>query len=384
MSATTTKVDVLISGAGSVGLFLGICLHKLGIRFMMVERRTVSRDSARAVSIQPPCLEFFDRVGLTAKLLERGVKLKSGRAYSNLKEAGELAYDRLPPPHNYVLLAPQYQAERVLEEHLLQLVPGAVRRGKTIESIARKDNHLEVTVRGGSASSETVICSYLVGSDGPRSKVRTLARIEFEGESREDCFVMGDFTDQTGFGPEARVYLDAEGFLETYPLPGGVRRWVMQTQHLVASPKDRDFCAAVLRRTGIHLENQLTSLMSSFGVERYVADAFVSGRIILTGDTAHVMNPIGGQGLNLGWMDAWDLAGVLQRILQDKESVAGKLEVYNDRAKKRAREAVDRLDHFLSPGRNAKAAFKGAALLNMVRRASFRDQASKFFSVHGL
>ena len=382
--ASDSRYDVIIVGAGATGLFLGCCLQQLGIRFVLLERRKDNRSQTRSIGIHPPSLELCDKLGVSAQLLQRGVKVRTGRAMSGKRELGVVSFDRCPPPHNYVLTLPQYETEKVLEEHIEAKSPAAIRRSVTIENVVQHDHHVEVVARYGAAATDRLSASLIVASDGRRSMLCEKAEIEFEGDRYEDTFVMGDFQDRTSFGTEARVYLDSHGFIESFPLPGGIRRWVMQTERLQVQPDENAFCEAIRTRTGETIQGGLVSLLSAFGVEHYVAETFAKGRIILCGDAAHIVSPIGGQGMNLGWMDAWDVAGAIQRILQDKADLNEKLSIYSRKGRARAHQAIKRAETYMSIGRKSVVPWRRMMLLNFVLRRPFRDLAARYFTMRWL
>jgi len=124
-------------------------------------------------------------------------------------------------------------------------------------------------------------------------------------------FVMGDFIDRTQFGDEAHLFFTATGAVESFPLPGGQRRWVVQTEtHLDPAPPG--ILSGLIRgRTGIDVPAADQINESAFTPRRYNCDRYYDGRIILCGDAAHGMSPIGGQGMNTGFADAEFLAAIL-------------------------------------------------------------------------
>ena len=119
---------------------------------------------------------------------------------------------------------------------------------------------------------------------------------------------MGDFADTTGFGPDAALFLESAGIVESFPLPGALRRWVVR----LAAPGDGGdagwLVETIRRRTGIDVDPASNSMLSRFGVRTRLVRRMVTGRTVLIGDAAHEISPIGGQGMNLGWLDAAALA----------------------------------------------------------------------------
>ncbi len=382
-SATDQKLEVVICGAGGVGLFLGCCLHRLGIRFSILERRTDVRMLNRSIGIHPPALELFDRLGLADQFLARGVKVRLGQAYSGTRPLGAISFAGCPPPHQYVLTLPQSETENIMENHLHKVAPGCLQRGVTLEKIELQHDGVKITAQGADAP-DLISCRFLAGCDGKTSQVRRQLGIPFDSKVYEDTFVMGDVKDNTGIGDEARIYLDESGFIETFPLPGGVRRWVMRTPAFQPDPDEKDFSTVVKHRTDFEIGGCLISPLAPFRVERYLASKFAKGRVVLAGDAAHLMSPIGGQGMNVGWMDAWDAAGVIQRVLREDADADRLLRDYDQKARARAERAIHRAEFYMAVGRNSSFNWRRFFLLKFALGPPVRDRTAKFFTMRYL
>ena len=156
----------------------------------------------------------------------------------------------------------------------------------------------------------------VVGADGWRSGVRGALGLPFPGHLYPDKYLMGDFPDTTPLGQTALVALTGGGVVESFPLPGRGRRWVVHTgDRLLANASARELTAMIERRTGLHVPAPECRMLSAFEVRRHRAPQMVRGRAVLIGDAAHVVSPIGGQGMNLGWLDAAALAPLLEASL---------------------------------------------------------------------
>jgi 2-polyprenyl-6-methoxyphenol hydroxylase-like FAD-dependent oxidoreductase len=127
---------------------------------------------------------------------------------------------------------------------------------------------------------------------------------------------MGDFQDSGFYGERAVLFLEAGGIVESFPLPGAVRRWVVRLDRPAGTARPHELAQLVLGRTGILPEPGTNTMMSAFSVRSTVARRMVAGRVFLLGDAAHEISPIGGQGMNLGWLDAQALSPLLQAALR--------------------------------------------------------------------
>jgi 2-polyprenyl-6-methoxyphenol hydroxylase-like FAD-dependent oxidoreductase len=147
--------------------------------------------------------------------------------------------------------------------------------------------------------------------------VRRAIGASFDGAYYEGEYAMADGPDTTTFGEAAAVFLTSEGFVESFPLPNGRRRWVVRRSTETGSaPSREEIQRIVSSRTRVVLDASELDAPSAFRAERRIASSFTAGRIALVGDAAHVVSPIGGQGMNLGWLGARSVAEVLTSALR--------------------------------------------------------------------
>ena len=148
---------------------------------------------------------------------------------------GQVAFDRAHPRFPFVAALPQSRTETLLAERLQQLAPGALRRDVALESLHASDDHMRATGRAeqADAAHAAVVeerARFVIGADGARSAVRELLGIAAPVHDYPDTYVMGDFAD-TGREPVAFVHLEPDGVVEAFPLPGGMRRYVVHAAH---------------------------------------------------------------------------------------------------------------------------------------------------------
>lgn len=367
-----------------MGLFLGCCLQQAGISFLILEKRKEPVSHSRSFGIHPVSLELLDRLDLAGSFIEQGIKITKGLAISNMKLLGSISFEHCPKPYNYILSLPQSKTEQILEEYLNRLNPDALLRGAEVVNFEEHDNSIEIQYKHAKKK-YTVTGLYLVGADGKDSFIRKKAGIPFEGFSYPDTYIMGDFSDTTGFGSDAVIFLASGGLVESFPLPDHMRRWVIKTEEHIPEADRSDIEKRIVRRTGYDISGAFNTMLSSFGVQKLAAKSFVKGRIILAGDAAHIVSPIGGQGMNLGWLDAWDLLHLLKQVTV--EGVAGKPELLNQYSAKRrkiARKAMRRAELNMRLGRKTSLPSLRNLIVWMMLNTPLNKLMVRLFTMRGL
>jgi 2-polyprenyl-6-methoxyphenol hydroxylase-like FAD-dependent oxidoreductase len=180
---------------------------------------------------------------------------------------------------------------------------------------------------------------FVVAADGHRSAVRAVVGVQVREKTYPQRFIMADFLDRSGLGSEARLFFSPEASVESFPLPGGWRRWIVLVDDAGDAEPAEYLVRAVHRLAGYNLSREPARFVSAFGAKRMVANCFHSGRVLLAGDAAHVMSSIGGQGMNTGFADAEMLAEILPRILQQPGEMERCFAAY-DQVRRRAFEVA--------------------------------------------
>lgn len=377
--------DVAIIGAGPVGLDLANRLLLGGHSVVLLDARPTIGRHSRSIGIHAPSLEVLSETGVTDALVELGIKITRGQAFAAGKAIGSLTLDGGPPPFQFILAIPQYATEEVLEARFFELAEGssaALHRGTHVIGLRQREDHVTVLTADG-ASHEA---RFAVGCDGQYSTVRKQLAIDFPGGPYPDTYVMGDFADRTDLGSDAAVFLTRGGLVESFPLPGGVRRWVARTDSFIEHPQPGEVAAAVAAQLDAPVpppDPTTATMTSGFRVFRHLADRMHSGRVLLAGDAAHVVSPIGGQGMNVGWLDGRDAAAVLFEALAGGDHRRPFAE-YSRKRLRVARRAARRAEFnmmFGRPGPFAPVARFGARLMLSRPLAGF---FARQFTMRGL
>ncbi|MHA7175718.1 FAD-dependent oxidoreductase [Arthrobacter sp. Sr24] len=387
--------DVAVVGAGPVGLFLGALLLQEGLTVRILEQRTGPSTRSRAIGIHPPALAALEQVGVAADMVAEGVQIGLGIARSAGAEVARLSFANLPGQYPFVLALPQTRTEALLEARVRALDPAALVRGFCVNSM--HDAGTFVTLSGSAsasgsasgsegASSTHIQARLVVGADGARSAVRRLAGIPTSGRDYPDTYLMGDFPDTGTDGSTAVLYLEPGGILESFPLPGGLRRWVAHTDSVQDAATAADLVRLVNERSGVSLDAGANSMLSAFAVRTRVARQMVAGRVALVGDAAHEISPIGGQGMNLGWLDAADVAPLMVAALRGQQT-GQRLLTFEKKRLRAARTAARQAQLNMMLGRKAPASYlhkRNAVLGTMVGLDAVHNLVARRFTMHSI
>jgi 6-methylpretetramide 4-monooxygenase / 4-hydroxy-6-methylpretetramide 12a-monooxygenase len=311
--------DVLIIGAGPSGLFAATELARHGIEARLVERDVRPHRQARATVIQPGTLEILESVGLLPPFVAASEQARCARLYGpNMVELGAMNLDGIDCRSKFQCCLPQYETQRILEEHLASL-GGAVERGVTATRVEVESDGVVVELMYADSRRETVRPGVAIGAGGAHSVTRHSMSEELEGVTYQGQFLVADIA-MTGPFPrgEAGVVCGPNGLLLLSPLPGG--RWIsfQDLEEDAGTVSAEDIIARVQRRLGgTHRPTDVAWFMP-FRMHRRIVSRLFDGQRFLIGDAAHLSSPFGGEGLNSGLHDGYDLAWKLALVLRGR------------------------------------------------------------------
>jgi 2-polyprenyl-6-methoxyphenol hydroxylase-like FAD-dependent oxidoreductase len=329
--------EVTIVGAGPVGMLLAGELVRRGVDVELLERRPTAGEGTRAIGIHSPVLAALERSGVTERLLAHAVRVRRGEARTRGRLLGTVRFDTLSARFPFVATLPQASTESVLGAD----APEPLRGARVMAVIPRADR---VVVRAGHLGRPLEFESRLVivaAGAGGRDLVYRPGAVRTR-EYRDRYLMTDAATSARGDDDVALVHLDPEGVLESFPLPGGRRRFVAwDALEAGASPEAlAERLRTALARRGEAAAAEAVSTATSFGVRRFVAPRLQHGRVLAIGDTAHEVSPIGGQGMNLGLLDAATLAPLVAAWVRSGSAPDAELRVWEARRVRSARRAA--------------------------------------------
>lgn len=310
---TDKRLDLLIVGAGPVGLALAVELARRGVDFRIVEKNPAPTVHTRAAGVQARTLELLEKAGVAEEMVALGRKVTRITGYSGGRTLFRMELEGLDSPYPFLLVLPQSQTERILERRLEEL-GGQVERRSELLSFRHDAGGVVAVIRREDGSEEEVAARFLAGCDGAHSTVRHLLGLSFEGKTYREHFALADVALDWDRTPgEAHFFLSPEGVLGAIPLPQE-GRWRLIAQ---VSPEVADIFtdglplslfATLLKRRAGSGEVHDPEWLSGFTLHRRMVRAFNWGPVFLCGDAAHIHSPVGGQGMNIGIHDAFNLA----------------------------------------------------------------------------
>jgi 2-polyprenyl-6-methoxyphenol hydroxylase-like FAD-dependent oxidoreductase len=329
--------EVLIAGAGPVGLTLAIDLARRGVRCLVVERNETASPLPKMERCNARTMELFRRIGIadrvraaglpghvpmdvfiTTRLVDEPILRLAYPSPDEHREQIEGTHDGSEPLEPYQLIS-QYVLEPLLRSVAESLADATVRFGCELASFTQDPGGVTAVLRGSDGAEEQVRARYLVGCDGGASTVRKALGIPLAGRGgigalRQVQFRCDELTARVPITGRGRhfCFADADARIigTTMVVQSDQRRFTFHT----GLPADADFARVIRDKIGVPVDLEVVSV-NEWKLHLLLADRYRDGRVLLAGDAAHLLIPQGGLGMNTGIGDAidlaWKLAGTL-------------------------------------------------------------------------
>lgn len=380
------KPEVLVAGAGPVGLTTALALARNGVAVRVVDAAWRPAAQSYSLALHPASLTLLDGLGLAGRVLDEAVHVRRIGFFDRGGRRVALPLHGLNEDYSFVAVLPQARLERLLEEALreegveVQWSHRAAGFEQTGEAVrVRVDRMVKESVGYSVAHTEWVVAGtkhldvpFVIGADGHRSLVRRALGIEFPEVGAPQHFAVFEFKTDADLGGEFSVVFNEHDLDVLWPLPGGWCRWSFEllATEIPAEERDKSRLAITVGadRFPVLEPDRLRELLAARApwfegsideirwrvavrFERRLASAFGRGRVWLAGDAAHLHHPAGAQSMNVGLREGHELAGVLAEVLRR----SGPLEALERFGQRRALEwrRLFELDGGLAPSAGA-------------------------------
>lgn len=312
------NADVLIVGAGPTGLTLAVELARRGVNVRIIDASPAPTTETRALGVQPRTLELFDRLDLADAAIAEGVHVADFKVFSEGKQFLHLDLHGLETPYPYLLMLQQPRVEALLRSRLDSL-GAAVERSTELTMLSQHFDAVEVELRHGDGTTETTRVPWLIGCDGAHSAVRHLLGVPFVGAAFEENFAVADVLMDWPLPHNVfHAFLNRGNFAAYFPMPDGLHRLTIAYRPGETPTGDvtyDELQAAVDRGAPPGARIAEVHYAGRFQIHQRKVAKHSVGRVYLAGDAAHVHSVVGGQGMNTGIQDAFNLGWKLAAVV---------------------------------------------------------------------
>jgi len=318
MTAPHTPPAALVAGAGPSGLMMAAELARHGVPCRIIDKLPHSSTTSKALALHARTLEVFEQISIVEEALNHGLKLRGMSIYAAGRRIIHISFDDLHAPYPFILSLPQSETERILGTHLERLGI-QVEREVELVNAAQDEQTVTATLRHADGREETVTTSWLIGCDGAHSAARHSLNVPFTGAPYPEAFALADVHVEWPLpDDEAYIFLQ-DGLLAVFPMRGGRYRLIVET---ATDAGDEEMPDPTLEEIQGYLNTFAPAgsvasdpaWLSAFRIHLRHAEQTRQGRVFLVGDAAHIHSPAGGQGMNTGLQDAYNLAWKLALV----------------------------------------------------------------------
>lgn len=326
------NLPVLIVGAGPAGLVMACELARNAIPFRIIDKKSERTSASNAIWIQPRTMELFDQINIANRFIEIGHSCNAINLYAEGNHLSRLSSEKLDSAYPYFLMLAQSETENILEAHLKNF-GNEVERSSELINIKYTDNSAIATIAHSDGTTEIINSDWIVACDGANSFVRQKSGLNFKGEDISEQFMVADAVIDFSYMPkdEIHYFFDKGTLFVAFPLGSGKYR-VAANLHLDYPRKiftEREVIEIVQERGHGKYYVKNVEWISPFWIHGKLVEHMRQGPIFFVGDAAHIHSPAGGQGMNTGIQDAFNLAWKMALVIQRKAKTS-LLDSYHD------------------------------------------------------
>ncbi len=345
-----TATEVLVVGAGPVGLGAALLLSERGIPFQLLDRECRSGEHDYPLALHPATLRILSELGLLDEIMENGRRIDTVELYDGTIRRAEINLSRLTAEFPFLIALPQSFLEGIFEQKLRNQGVEISWNRSVVDlhcgesGVRAAVDKLETVSGGYGVATYERVCSgkveieakFVIGADGYHSSVRRLLDIPFDEIAQAELFAIIEFASDLDLGGQARITLDGKQRNVVWPLSGGRICGVFQldpseikeTQTLARVPQTLEIgtmtytelpeslAVGWVRRGAPTFSDRRIDIAGSTVVrfERCLARSFGRNTIWLCGDAAHATGPIGAHSVNAGFLEAYDLVSRISQV----------------------------------------------------------------------
>jgi 2-polyprenyl-6-methoxyphenol hydroxylase-like FAD-dependent oxidoreductase len=323
---------VLIVGAGPVGLVLACELARRDVGLRLIDKLPRPTTESRAIVVHARSLEMLERIGVVDELMATGIKVTGAQFHADGVTRAEIALNTVDSPYPFSVTLPQTETERILRERLAGLGV-TVEQGTELVGFDQDEGLVRARLRREDGRDETVASSWIAGTDGSHSTVRSATGAHLEGSFKGERFLMGDVEADYDLDRSSMhtFFSPGTGPIVVFPMRGERTRLIAQ----LTDEADVDAGEPTLERMQAVADERAGGIklleahwLTVFEIHHAQVPQYRHGRAFLAGDAAHVHSPAGGQGMNTGMQDAFNLGWKLA-LAADGRAAPGLLDSYH-------------------------------------------------------
>ncbi|GGI87446.1 FAD-dependent monooxygenase [Legionella impletisoli] len=308
-------VEVLVVGAGPVGLFCANELKRHGIRCRIIDQKAELSDKSKALGLHIRTLDVLQDTGLFHEVLKQGHKVQGVLFKSNDRELVRADFKGIEANHHFLIDLPQDKTERILYDHLQQ--QGIEVEWETaLVNVSQTQSEVIASLTHHDGSQETIHTKWLIACDGAHSTVRHRCNMEFEGSEYHQNWWLADLLiDWEESDEYMSIFIGPKGPLACFPMGNKRFRLVLTAlNHHEGDPSFADIVAAFNERSSNKAKLSNPVWITKFYIHHRQIEQYRRNRIFFAGDAAHIHSPMGGQGLNTGIQDVYNLVWKLALV----------------------------------------------------------------------